>query len=572
MFLPELKYIDIKCRSGKDECPFYKSINGMIANFTQPVCYAPIIYSKIEKRKTNMAIKSFQEFEDAYYGQHICDIKEVRQQMICKKIYLQILESIDISSTSEIFYLCHLNWFRQIFNLFFRKMGESNQFKKEIIEITASVEVDVADYANYFGKRDIFNLFRNEYLDEKQYDGQEILFDYKNVKGEMVKIKSSEDDRQQQYYDYLKKTYKEEEIFLMYKSFLMRNPVGVPLWENEYKDPTSFVFYFERQLSQYIDVIRAIETKGRLNIIGDGPGTASLAAWTLGRDYVSMEPNPIGDIARNIGLIKVGVGDKDNDILLLFNVKEYLTKKEMEEYLTYDSVVLVDENVDKQIKGMDFHIRGGGKVFYKKVKMKDLSTFPVENTRYLFNRNGKLVDPQDYKATVLAQIMGIKVGEGKKVIVGDGEEMNLVTRNDPNDKRAKPKGSMKNVRGTRVKVYPGRNEVILNDSKARVYYQDYGSMRYVKDYHLIDDYYYVKTLAPQRVQFIVERETAIMLNVYLIRRIMHGGVLYGVFRDYRTMMSRDLAQMPSVDCRDEMYEKMVDVIDHMDYDQLERVD
>jgi len=240
---------------------------------------------------------------------------------------------------------------------------------------------------------------------------------------------------------------------------------------------------------------------------------------------------------------------------LLFNVIQYIPEGELKEYYSYRNIVIIDEAMlaeynevkcrkqgDRRRNDRMFrpHPQGGGKVFVKNVKMGPIMTFPLENTRYLFNRNGQLVTPQDYRSQVVVDLMGIKTGDGKLVCLEESEYTNVMTKNDPKDKRAKPTSSIKLVEGQYVKVYPGKNLLTLEDSRVKRYFHDYNSMRFTDNYVFHQDYYYVKTPVPHRLQYIKLRDTGKYINVYLIKKIVQGGVMYGVYRDYLNMMAVEL--------------------------------
>jgi len=183
--------------------------------------------------------------------------------------------------------------------------------------------------------------------------------------------------------------------------------------------------------------------------------------------------------------------------------------------------------------------------------------FPLENTRYLFNRDGKRVTPQDYQSEVIADIMGVKTGEGLEVCVEESEYMNLITKNDPKGKRVKPKSSIKLVEGQYVRVYPGKNLLMLEDSRVIKYFHDYNSMRFTDKYILYEDYYYVRTPVPHRLQYI---KTAMgeYINVYLIKKITQGGVLFGVYKNCNNLMATDLKQVELAEYEDDNIVEKVD--------------
>jgi len=124
-----------------------------------------------------------------------------------------------------------------------------------------------------------------------------------------------------------------------YMDWMRKNNATVPIKDNDYSNPLNFVDYFNRQIGQYMDVIRQQRDR-RYYIVGDGPGTASVACLLLGVDYYSYEPNAIGDRAREIGLVTSqyeGEPLPSVDIVFLANVDPYV---DYDQYSDYDRVVV----------------------------------------------------------------------------------------------------------------------------------------------------------------------------------------------------------------------------------------
>jgi len=345
---------------------------------------------------------------------------------------------------------------------------------------------------------------------------------------------NNREQRAEEYYKYVVLHYEIGDIIEMYKIYLMNNPISVPLWDNEYNDPTSFLYYFDRQCPQYVDVFNAIEDQNRLYIVGDGPGTGSIAAWITDRQYLSQEPNDIGKIAKKIGIIKEGLPKKD-DIIVLFNVLEYI---KVEKWTSYDRVIIVDENFDKKLPGFFPHSDGAGRVFYKGIKMGPLVMFPLQNNRYMFDKYGA-VNPEDYKSEVMAILMKIKIDKKKgfKVNVTKNKGMNIVTRNDMLDTRAKKEGSFKNIKKIVKKVYPGKNIIFTHDGMIVRFYNDYKTIRFTDNYYFNEGFYYVRTLRPRMLQYIKLRGMKETVRVYMVKSVIVRGITYGVYKDFRDMVT-----------------------------------
>jgi len=565
----EVLEVDVVCDKNK-ECPFYKYMNTMMKMFRQPVTYSPIDQEKIKGRRIDSSIITIKDFEIWLYGGHCCSLSEIKIRNFNAKVFDRCLKASDLLSQEQIYHLSYYNWFRSFFNLHILPLKQNVRLEVVVRELEMSKDLSKEHYYLYFKDIDIFQLFEQGVISQEE-DRQKYLhinredYDFLTDQGDYVKRKRGIKLLEQEYFEYVKQNYHQDEIFQMYKLFQLRNPLEVPLWANMYNDSCSFNFHMERQYPQYVDVIRSIQDEGRLFIVGDGPGTASLAAWKVGRDYISVEPNEIGDIAKQIGLIKGSRDevDKQNDILLLFNVSQYLTELERKDFFSFFNMIIIDEamsedymELKKRMNGLQkrrgvyrpliAHSRGAGKVFFKGVKLGDIMMFPLENTRYLLNRGGQKVNPMDYRSMVAADLMGITVaGEGKPICLDEMEYMNIITKNDPTDKRARDTSSIKLVDGNYIKAYPGKNLLSLLDSRVVRYFHDYNSLRYAKDYVLCDEFYYVRTPVPHRLQYIKTREDG-FVKVYLIKKMVQGGVLFGVYRDYRHIMATQLAHVADV--------------------------
>jgi len=519
-----LYLLDERC--GKEEkCPFYSRVNMMVRLFKQPELYTPVQYEDIKKRKVDMDIHKIIDFENLLYGGHCCDIAEIRKKRFDFFVFQRCKLATNYESLEPVYSLSYFNWFRQLFNMVFLPLELKNVEEKEK-PVSKLLDVKEDRLAEYFATSDILEIF-----DE--------------VKGSKMEFLNSKEDRDIEYFHYVRFNFSLERRIELYKRFLRKRPVTLPIWANEYDDPTSFLFYFEKQVPMYMDVLRSIEGDDRLYIVGDGPGTASIAAYTVGKRYASNEPNRIGLIAKELGIIKPEPL-KPTDIIILFNVLEYI---KIEHFINHQKIIIVDENYSKPIEGLGFHPDGAGKVFFKGVRMRDLMLFPLQNSRFMLNRGDKTVKPIDYKAEVLSSIMRLKVDldNGREVSVTEEQGLNLITRNDPQDKRAKKEGSIKNIRGEMLKVYPGKNILYANDSIVRKFYHDYKTIRYTDNYYFLDGYYYVRTHAPRLLQYIKLRNAKQTIRVYFVKSIFRDGVWYGAFRDVRDLMRGDLVKLPQFD-------------------------
>jgi len=385
-YVQEICEINVKCTS-KDVCPFYSYINVMMKTFKQPVTYSPIDYDRISGRRVDGLIKNIYDWENYFYGGHKCSFGDIKASKMDSEVFERCRRASILDDKEDIYVLSYMNWFRSFFNLHILPLSANKRKPIKPVMLEQYQQLDNKSLNLYFNEVDIFHVFQENLIiqnpnyeefmfeQEKSYDfiGEDSIF-YKRIKTQNM--------IENEYYDYLKSQYTEQQIFEMYKIFLMKNPLEIPLWANTYRDPSSFSFHMDRQYPQYVDVIRAIDTPGRLYIVGDGPGTGSLAAWTVGREYISMEPNGIGDIAKAIGLIRgdINLVDKNDDILLLFNVVQYFTEEERIDYYEFRSILIIDEAMTEEMfdikqrredlyerrRKSNFvpHKQGAGKVFF----------------------------------------------------------------------------------------------------------------------------------------------------------------------------------------------------------------
>jgi len=159
-----------------------------------------------------------------------------------------------------------------------------------------------------------------------------------------------------------------------YRNLLRLNSDDLPLWAQDYHTPFSFSKHFEHQLFEYVEVLAKIKQREDYvyYFVGDGPGTGAIACEILRLNYVSMEPNGIGKIAREIGLISDftpnDVKNEEKAVLCLFNVVQYIS---LEQWLVTDRVLIVDPYLDEDL-GMHHEVSSCGNVFQR-----GLNFFPL---------------------------------------------------------------------------------------------------------------------------------------------------------------------------------------------------
>lgn len=513
----------IKCG---DDCQLYTQMCLMNKLFAVPVMYPPVTMDIFSSRSENINIVTFSDFMNAMFGRHICLLKDMLVAEYDRDVYDKMIISMDIASHEDYYTITKYTAFRSFFNMCLRDRMKG-AIKKQIIIIECYQDAVKYDIVSRYFNKDFFHVFSETQIeqDRKNFDNMG-----------QFEIKSGYFQRESEYIDYVKELYPYERVVEMYCNMMKEYSYTCPMWANDYTDPTSFSTYFQGQVAQYMDVIKNIQNKSRLVIYSDGPGTGSYAALLLGREYVSYEPNDIGRIAKQIGLIVEPEKENlDDDVFLYFNCIEYYKDEHIGER---KHVVIIDENI-RFIPGIRPVKTGGGKVFYKNVDVTPLCLYPLESSRFVVSSMGGKVNPVTYKAIVMCELMGITVDlDARKVTTEvEDEEFNIMTRNDPFTRRAKRNGDYKNIRGENYKVYPGSNTVFTNSGVENIIMNKYSMDRVVTEYLYIDGYYYVRTLRPERVDYITLKDTGDNVRVFLVKRIRHKNIVYGVYRDTRNIMA-----------------------------------
>jgi len=155
------------------------------------------------------------------------------------------------------------------------------------------------------------------------------------------------------YSDYIKTLTAEQYIDLLVKLRLPSQP------EN-FDDPRTFIDVGLSQVAVYTEIIKQIPVTEKIQIVGDGIGIASYVCRMMNRLYTSFEPNPIGDVAREISLITKQDDDFDPACVVFFgNVINYLTESQISRILLLPKVVIWDEKPSYLIdvkNGGDFRL------------------------------------------------------------------------------------------------------------------------------------------------------------------------------------------------------------------------
>jgi len=283
---------------------------------------------------------------------------------------------------------------------------------------------------------------------------------------------------------------------------------------------------FFKQLSQYIDIIRN-DCRRRYYILGDGPGTASIACLILGVDYVSMEPNGIGEKAIQLGIItsKEKPEINEEDIVFLANVGDYVNYND---YVDYDKII-VDYSGVEQLDMI--RSQGGRGSVYSDMEVK-LTSFPRRSMCIGLLR-GKKVHPTTPLAKQMCRENGIDVYEDSqgvyRVTTNEKEDnLNMISMEVPSDLRAR-KGHVKRFRGVFFQYYDEGQRIISVDGFSEYFPKSYNSVRYAKKFYLDGDIIHVQSPRPEKVRGVYTTEGKVM-KLFYINSYMVRGVLYGKYK------------------------------------------
>jgi len=292
----------------------------------------------------------------------------------------------------EIYDFTMMKWFK------YYSMMLPRLKKNEIIEIDSYQKaIEYGVLKSYFGEKDYLMMS----------EGESDQFEYRYC-----------DD----YYNWVR-TFEIEEIVRRYRSWLIRCQQNLSLSKGKYGDPLAFVEKMEKQIPLYVDIIKAIASDKELYIVGDGPGTASIAALMCSRPYFSYEPNPIGEEAVKLGIItqtQKQDSRKSKSVVLLFNVLEYI---EFSDYKDDEVIVFSSacEFGDMKFDGMvrpDVY-RGH---LYTNIKLKKMVGIPRDTSNFAILEKMQPVKPMDGRIREICRDEEIQVSDGgRKVVFGHRE-------------------------------------------------------------------------------------------------------------------------------------------------------
>jgi len=362
---------------------------------------------------------------------------------------------------------------------------------------------------SYFGKHDWLKIAQD------QRNGSQYDYKYSN-----------------DYSDFLS-SFNKMYLVECYLRWLRENNATLPIKDNDYSNPLNFVDYFFRQIGQYMDIIRH-KLDRKYFIVGDGPGTASVACMLLGVNYFSYEPNDIGSKAREISLItsRQRIDPDKDDIVFLANVGPYV---DYNEYLDYDRVIVDYSGVPSDIKRSN----GGRGSVYATYDI-SLVSFPRRSS-CLGLLKDKKVNPQTDLAYQMCVENGIEVSKEAQYKVTTDEysdEFNMVSMEKPSDKRARI-GHVKMYKGVFFYYYDDDQEVFYTDGYCHYQPLSYGSLKYVTDYYVDGNVIHAKSVRPEKVCGIILDDGRIEKLFFISKYENDKHERYGIFKSKAMMFQKN---------------------------------
>jgi len=323
------------------------------------------------------------------------------------------------------------------------------------------------------------------------------------------------------YYDCVLSVVNIEERVRKYRVWLAANATDVKVKENTFGSPLTFAYNFERNMSEQLRVYSELGLD-RLNIIGDGAGSGSVAAISMSLDYVSSENNKIGLEAISLGIVStITDSNKEFDrVLVCSNVVNYFKEGEWDYYFSnYDRIVVIEE--DRTFKNKEKFTQipmTFGKVWVKGIVVSDPIKLNPLARSYNYLQLREPVCPIDEKSRIYVEGIA-KSDEGLRVSSDDIEgAFNMRTLNYPGNLDYARTGQVKMKRGCKFKYYSVGQVVVFPGEVFKYYPNDLDNpSSYSGQVRRDGDYYIIRVKNPRRIRFILYDDMAV--RVYYIKTV-----------------------------------------------------
>lgn len=328
------------------------------------------------------------------------------------------------------------------------------------------------------------------------------------------------------YYAYVNETLTLLERVNVYRNYLVRNRVTIPIRYNSYGNPIYFVDVAERQMAEYERVLAAVADKTRFNFIGDGLGIGAMLAIKNGWKYASSEKNLISDIVVKLGICERECSAHPDDILALFNVEEYLSKEDIsdlrEEFpkrLIYNDSF--SSELGEKVKGHH------GRLYVQGIRLEGFETKPIARSEVYLYEHGPVCPVDPIAASYVEELKVPVAKDGLKVSYKDRENsFNIRTRKFPGNMRFARKGDVKVYQNIKFK-FEKLGQTLKTDNEIFKYYPNDLDNMYLLDrgkYHVDKEYVVAVIPNPRRIRKYVSPEGLIVPLYYVYSKECKGVV------------------------------------------------
>jgi len=327
---------------------------------------------------------------------------------------------------------------------------------------------------------------------------------------------------------------------------------------NTWGKPRYFVDTLRKQIEMYGQIIRQNKNYD-YQIIGDGPGTASIACIMEGVRFSSSEPNGIASMAKSLGIIRISKEISNvNKILFLANIAEYV---DISSFIKEERrVIVIDERRDFIGSEMMEPVPDTDRLVWVKGVKLEYHNRIARCERFLESRSP--ITPLDVKSKVYVEERGIEQSvDGYKVSYERSSVPGTLCIRDmgiPATLKYARKGELKRNDGVEFRFTSSAQVVVTENTIYEYYPVEIGDSRILeeKQYWRNEDYYVSHVKNPQRIRKI--REGAVLLNVYLIATITKRGRKESYFRTSNLNIDKYVREMANIRAMDQLNEEDVD--------------
>jgi len=386
---------------------------------------------------------------------------------------------------------------------------------------------EIGDFAAYFSKVDFFGLFIG-------VNCNDIRVNYAN-----------------DYLAYVSATYSIADCVKMYLNYLDVNQMELKVGLNTWGNPRYFVDTMRRQIEMYGRIIRQ-HRDSFYHIIGDGPGTASIACIIEGVEYSSSEPNQIAQMAKELGIVRLKKYEGKKKILFLANIAEYVDISSFVK--NEEKVIVIDERRCFEGQEMLVPVPDSDRLVWTKGIEVEFYNRIAKCEKFLEARAP--ITPMDYKSKVYVEERGIEQNDnGFKISYTRSNIPDVLCIRDmgiPASMKYSRKGEIKRNDGVEFKFTSSAQVVVTENTLYEYYPIEVGDSRILeqKSYWKNEDYYVSHVKNPQKVRKV--RDGGSLISVYLIAVITKRGRKESYFRTSNLNIESYVREMAKIKAMDEI--------------------